>query len=209
LPETLAEKLAVLADLGIRGLDGSLLDDLRKRLVDERRARLGYEPSDIRFEELFAILTWEERSPDVMMFDFECIDDPKAYSGILYRLNDLFRGSLGLTNVDSLVDWDAQTAWASCDAGGKAYRVDLRWKDDWADSKIIDFVADIAKERGIERRPAYLDCGGQNITLFALTEAELSEMRRQTGLDVNWIWEIPAHLKAILRSLETERGTER
>jgi hypothetical protein len=93
--------------------------------------------------------------------------------------------------------------------GGKAYRVDLRWKDDWADSKIIDFVADIAKERGIERRLAYLDCGGQNITLFALTEAELSEMRRQTGLDVNWIWEIPAHLKAILRSLETERGTER
>jgi hypothetical protein len=143
-----------------------------------------------------------------MMFDFECIDNPNSYSAILGRLNDLFRGSLGLTNINSLVDNAAQTAWATCEAGGKVYRVDLKWENDWADAKIIDFVADVAKELGVERRLAYIDGGGQNITLFALTEAELGETRRRTDLDVNWIWEIPAHIAALIRSLETGRGNE-
>jgi hypothetical protein len=210
-PLTLAQKLAILDDLGIRRASCCTIDYLRAKLGDPR--------PEHEFSDLFAVLTWERCvlaetgetvrcSTDVMVFDFECIDQPKAYSGILHKLNDLFRGSLGLTKINSHMDRDAKTAWATCEAGGKVYHLDLEWKEDWADSKIIDFVADIAKELSIERRLAYIDGGGQNITLFALTEAELGEMRRRTGLDVNWIWEIPAHIAAILRSYETERGNE-
>jgi hypothetical protein len=211
LPLTLAQMLAILDDLGIRRASCCTIDYLR--------AKLGDPPPEQQFSDLFSVLTWERCVPsgtgetvrcstDVVVFDFECIDHPKAYSGILHKLNDLFRGNLGLTKINSHVDRDAKTAWAMCEGRGKAYRVDLEWQEDWADSKIIDFVADIAKELGVERRLAYLDGGGQNITLFALTEAELGEMRRRTGLDVNWIWEIPAHLAAILRSYEVERGNE-
>jgi len=53
-----------------------------------------------------------------------------------------------------------KTGWATCETGGKVYRVDLEWKD--ADS-IIDFVADIAKEVSLERRLAYID--GEDRTL--------------------------------------------
>jgi hypothetical protein len=60
----------------------------------------------------------------------------------------------------------------------------------------------------VDRRRVYTDGGGQNITLFALSEAELGEMRRRAGLDVNWICVIPAHIAAILRSYETERGNK-
>jgi hypothetical protein len=50
-PLTLAQKLAVLDDLGIRRASCCTIDYLR--------AALGDEPSESQFADLFAVLTWE------------------------------------------------------------------------------------------------------------------------------------------------------
>lgn len=185
----LEEQLDTLARCGIRPLPGRTVDELLESFEREQ-----YE------EDPFALLltmlgaevetgesAGEPFSDAVWTFDTECIEDHGAYVHIAERMRDLARGDLPIEGIADYVDVDEGVAWLSFRLDGRVQRWDATVNNDRVDPAVLSRFAALLASRRTPRRYTYLDLGGQACLLGCATEPQLAQLRRATGLDVQWL----------------------
>jgi len=96
------------------------------------------------YKDLIVTLGYEmERDPFVplcnrlWMCDYERIEDTGSYAEIIERLHRMSEHSLPLSDIDDLVDIEANTAWVEFDLEGSRIHWDAEVDNDWLDPTIV------------------------------------------------------------------------
>ena len=120
-------------------------------------------------------------------FDTEAIEDNGAYVDIIRNLERISRGALTFTDVTDHVDIDAGDAWVSFVFNGQRYRWTMRVNDDWVDETLFENIVKLTIEHNTNGRITSLYTGDQTVMLGFETEESLAEIKRATGLPIEWL----------------------
>lgn len=184
---TLEDRLATLAQCGIRMRPGRTIDEL---LVSCRRDEYESDPylllvclgGEVEQEPLgrrFCDTLWQ--------FDAECIEDHGDYARIAVRLRDLSAGTLPIAEVADFVDVEAHKASLAFSLNGRRIEWEPEVNDDWVDRTIMSEFAALLQDRRAGRRFTRLDLGGQACLLGCATDDQLAALRKHTGLKWQWL----------------------
>lgn len=197
----LEKQLQVLSECGIRLLPGITTEHL---LASYDREIFEEEP----FEFLLATLGGEvEVEPfglfteNLWHFDTECIEDHGSYTKIAQRMKDLADGALPLQEIEDYVDIEEGEAWLSFKLKGEKVKWEAEVSDDWVDPKILSRFALLLDSQATvasrvadflflpfgRKRFTYLDLKGQDCLLGCSTSRQLRKLRKETGLDFQWL----------------------
>lgn len=91
-------------------------------------------------------------SDDVVALDLECIDSPDAYVAIAHQLIRLADGALPLEQIESVVDFDAETAALAFTLHGQRHEWALEFIDDWMDPSLFRRFNDLLAAAGSTKR---------------------------------------------------------
>lgn len=116
-------------------------------------------------------------------FDTECIDDPNAYTWIMENLSRLSRGELVLTDIESQVDFENETAWVAFTVNGDQYKWDLVVYNDWVDDLLFGELVELTDTYNTKGKYTILP-GGQDMVIGYETPENLERICEVTGLDV-------------------------
>ncbi len=120
-------------------------------------------------------------------FDTEAIEDNGAYVDIIRNLERISRGALTFTDVIDHVDIDSGDAWISFIFNGQRYRWTMHVNDDWVDVTLFENIVKLTVEHNTNGRFTSLYTGDQTILLGFETEETLAEIKRATGLPIEWL----------------------
>lgn len=184
---TLEKQLQILSDCGIELAPGITKDHLLASYHREDYeaepfllllARMGGELE----EEPFAYL-----SNNIWHFDTECIEGHGDYEQIANRMRDLAGGALPLAEINDYVDVDEEKAWLSFKLNGVETRWEMEVDSDWVDPKVFSAFASLLAEQPNDKRYTYFDLQGQDCLIGCSTPEQLKRLRKETGLDFQWL----------------------
>jgi len=194
-PRSLERQLRDLADCGVKLAPDILPDTVLKQLANEDAddnlfadwSRGAFEKEPYRL--LLVALGDPDatRATNILHFDTECIEDHGDYVKIADHMRTMAGDVLPLTDVEDLVDLEANEAWLSFKLDGVERRWSCEVADDWIDPKILSQFATLLEGRRTGRRFTYLDLGGQDCILGCFAEDELKKLRKVTGLAWEWL----------------------
>jgi hypothetical protein len=184
---SLEEQLAVLSTCGIRLKEGASVDDVRSRFEQGREDVREYQDVLIAMGADADDGDMTPLSNNVWYTDTECIYDTGDYARIVARLGRLTKDELDIRDVTDLVDVKNQTAWVEFNLSGERHHWDMKVKDDWVDGSVFSRIVTLLKKRGSNKRLTYFNLHGQDLLIGCSTEEEHRRLKKETGLDVQWL----------------------
>ena len=166
------QQIAALADAGIAPREGT-----------ERKQLLYNWPEDAwtanPFHRLFDLI---EHSDDIASIAIKCIeyeDDWNAYARIANVLVKLAKGRLPLENVESRVDFAAETAFLAFSLDGQSHRIEFEWQDAYVDMCVFAELSALLNERatGFAFYNLSPDPMEEGIIVVCLDQQQLTSLR--------------------------------
>lgn len=191
---SLEKQLQVLQGCGIRLLPGITAEHL---LASSDKMDYENEP----YLHLLIVMGGEQEeepyrplSANIWHLDTECIEDHGSYAVIARRMRDLADGALPLEEISDYIDLEEGEAWLSFKLKGKCIKWEAVVKDDWIDPKILTSFVQLLTRQTMtvlwpfgRKRFTYLDLKGQDCLLGCSSAGQLKKLRKQTGLDFQWL----------------------
>ncbi|MGH9755044.1 MAG: hypothetical protein ACREA2_19885 [Blastocatellia bacterium] len=182
------KQLQTLHDCGIRLAPGITIDHL---LASYDREDYEAKP----FLHLLAVMGGElEEEPfvylsnDIWHFDTECIENHDDYARIAGRMRDLAGSALPLAEINDYVDVvEEEKAWLSFKLNGVETRWEAEVDNDWVDPQVFSMFADLLAKQPTDKRYTYFDLKGQDCLIGCSTPKQLKRLRKETGLDFQWL----------------------
>ena len=120
-------------------------------------------------------------------FDTEAIEDHGAYVRIMQNLERITRNELKFSNIKDFVDIEEDKAWVSFTLNGDNYKWDLKVDNDWVDTDLFSKVVSLTNKYNTKGKYTYFDTGGQNAVIGYETAESLAEIKKTTGLEIEWL----------------------
>ena len=128
----------------------------------------------------------EHLSDTIWYGDSECIEGDGSYVRIAERMRALSQGDLPLEEIEDSVE-DGDSARLAFRLDGESTRWDLECNDDWIDPEVFSRFAKLLTRRATGRRFTSIDLGGQDFLIGCATPAEREQLRKISGLRVDWL----------------------
>ena len=116
-----------------------------------------------------------------------CISGPGDYVHVAMRMSALTQGVLCLGVVSDEFDLRRGVAWLRFRSADAQYQWPARLREHWLDPAILSRFVRLLGQQDTDRRFTVLDLGGQDYLLGCSTPQQFRELRRFTGLIVEWL----------------------
>lgn len=120
-------------------------------------------------------------------FDTEAIEDTGDYVRIIKNLERISRGELKFSDVKDFVDIEKGKAWVSFSLNGDNYKWDMKVDNDWVDTDLFPKIVSLTNKYNTKGKYTYFDTGGQNAVIGFETPESLAEIKKATGLKIDWL----------------------
>lgn len=146
------------------------------------------------FKLLLSVLgTESQESPSLPLSDnvwhmrAECISGPGDYVRVALRMAALAAGRLPIESVHDEFDWRQGVAWLGFTLHEHEYRWPAKIEERWIDPNILSRFVALLDDQDTDRRFTGLDLGGQDCLIGCATNEQFAALRKQTGLDFEWL----------------------
>jgi len=116
-----------------------------------------------------------------------CIAGPGDYAHIAQRMAALAGDDLPITDIRDEFEWASALVWLTFRLHGEQIAWPAHLREHWIDPGIFSRFAALLEARDTDKRFTYLDLGGQDALIGCATPAQLTGIRRRTGLRVEWL----------------------
>ncbi len=116
-----------------------------------------------------------------------CVGGPGDYTRIAQRMSLLAQGDLPIAGISDEFDWSAAVVWLRFSMRGESFNWPARIREHWIDPQLFSRFAALLEAQDTLRRFTYLDLGGQDALLGCATREQFAEVRRRSGLSVQWL----------------------
>jgi hypothetical protein len=125
---------------------------------------------------------------DVMLLDFDCIEDVGDYTLFAERVRDLADGALPIEDISDLVDLNLRAARLHFELDGHPFMWEAKFDGDMLDPEILKRFAALLAEgtRGVRLASAKRR-DDSTFWMVCIERDQLAEFRRQTGVDFEWV----------------------
>jgi len=120
-------------------------------------------------------------------FDTEAIEDHGAYIRIIENLPRITRGELIFSDIKDFVDIEKGKAWVSFTLNGDNYKWDMKVDNDWVDTDLFPKMVALTNKYNTKGKYTYYDTGGQDAVIGFETSESLAEIKKATGLKIDWL----------------------
>ena len=152
------------------------------------RTKFEEKPFELMYITLGLFLEREPWSPITnrcWYFDTEAIEGEGSYSRIIKNIQRLTHRELNFENVEDYVDMEGEVAWVSFILNGDKYKWDLNVYNDWIDPQFFDNLIELTKKYSTKSKFTYYP-EGQSIVIGYETPDKLKEIKKATGLKIEW-----------------------
>ena len=132
---------------------------------------------------------WTPLTNKCWNFDTEAIESDGSYIDIIKNLQRITRGEIKFTDIKDHVDIEEGKAWVSFSLNGDSYKWNLKVQDDWVDANLFTKIFELTKKYNTKGRYTYFDTGGQDAVIGFETPDNLDEIKKMTGLKIDWLTE--------------------
>jgi len=157
-----------------------------------RHSERDYETDPFRL--LLSVLGEQAKHPpyaplcnDLWHFKVGCIDGPGDYVHIAKRMATLAGKALPIANIRDEFDLASGIAWLSFEILGQPVNWPARIREQWVDPTVFSRFVVLLESQDTAMRFTYFDLGGQDVLLGCATPSQLMELRRRTGLNIQWL----------------------
>jgi hypothetical protein len=176
---TLEQKIAVLADCGLKLSEPFTVDDLLTSWDRVDYERSGYNLTLVGLGMTEEQEPWRNHCVNLWHFDTECIEDNGDYRRIAERMTEMAQGSLRLENIQDHVDIEKDEAWLSFFFRGEDIRINCKVEDDWVDASIFIRFVELLGQSDPSKIYIYYDLGGQDCIIGCVTKEELKKLNNK------------------------------
>jgi hypothetical protein len=117
----------------------------------------------------------------------DCITGPGDYAHIAQRMSTLASGDLPLSDIHDEFEWASALVWLLFRLRSEEIAWPARLREHWIDPAVFSRFVALLEAQDTVKRFTYLDLGGQDALLGCATPAQFAEIRRRTGLRLEWL----------------------
>jgi hypothetical protein len=173
---TLEQKLAILADCGLKLSDPFTIDDLLSSWDRSDFEEQGYELTLVGLGMTEEQEPWRYHCVNLWHFDSECIENEGDYKKIAERMSEMAQGSLPLENIQDHVDFEDGEAWLSFSFRGQEIKIDCKFEDDWVDTSIFGRFVQLLEQSDPSKIYIFYDLRGQDCIIGCVNKEELKRL---------------------------------
>lgn len=126
-------------------------------------------------------------SEDVWHLRVGSITGRGDYTRIAQRLSLLAQGALPIADISEEFDWAAGVVWLRFRLRDEPIDWPARLREHWIDPMLFSRFVALLEAQDTPLRFTYLDLGGQDALLGCATPQQFAELRRRTGLRLQWL----------------------
>jgi len=126
-------------------------------------------------------------SNSVWLMHADCVAHSGDYARVASRMAMLAADALPIESIHDEFDLRRGVAWLSFTLRGEELRWPAKIEERWIDPMILSRFAVLLQAQTTDLRYTCLDMGGQDCLLGCATEAQLTALRKRTGLAFEWL----------------------
>ena len=116
-------------------------------------------------------------SYDILSFDTECVEDENIYSDVITQFLRLAKMENHISELDSKVNFDTETAYITFLFEGKRYKWTISIDNDWFDVSVLERMASVIEKPNMK---FIYFCDGQHFTLMYCSQAVFKQLNNLT-----------------------------